>query len=303
MFTIFDNVRTNRQFAATTGLSKKQFDHLKIHYKKTEDNLFSDQLVKRELSEYLSNSEVRLFFILFFLKTYPTNDVLGVNFGMDGSTALRMIEKLAPILEHCLKEISALPARSFVDSQTMEKALAHCEQLLLDATERGVQRPVNQEKQKEVYSGKKKLHTLKNTVISNAKKVILFLGFSAPGGKYHDLTLLKKDFPEGEDWFKAFELIVDLGYVGLGNHYSVKNLKLPHKKKRKSKDNPSPVLSEEHKKENKKIGSERVPVENAIGGMKRYNFLVNRLRMKNLNLADKLVGICAGLWNFRLSIS
>lgn len=170
MFTVFDNVKSDRQFAATTGLSKKQFDHLKTHYEKSEDILLSDQLVKRELSESLTTSEVRLFFILFFLKTYPTNDVLGVNFGMDGSTAQRMVEKLAPVLEHCLKEVSVFPARSFEDSQAMEKALSHCEQLLIDATERGLQRPVNQEKQKEVYSGKKNSIPLKIRLSAMRKK-------------------------------------------------------------------------------------------------------------------------------------
>jgi len=106
-----------------------------------------------------------------------------------------------------------------------------------------------------------------------------------------------------KDWFGAFELLVDLGYKGLGNYYKSKGIQIPHKKNRKSKNNPEPKLSEKQKEENTEMARKRVVVENAIGGMKRYNFLAYPLRMKNSKLADDLISICAGLWNFKLTTS
>jgi hypothetical protein len=170
MDTIFKNVKSDRQFSATTGLSRDQFYELKNHFEITEDNYFSDQLVKKDLTTFLDTPSHRLFFILFFLKTYPTNDVLGISFGMDGTTAQRLLTRLTPILEDCLKGLAVLPARSFQDNQELNQALGHCEQLLIDATERRSQRPVNQEKQKEAYSGKKNAIPLKTRLSAMQKK-------------------------------------------------------------------------------------------------------------------------------------
>ncbi|MCB0202792.1 MAG: hypothetical protein KDI03_22200, partial [Anaerolineae bacterium] len=42
----------------------------------------------------------------------------------------------------------------------------------------------------------------------------------------------------------------------------------------------------------------RIFVENAIGGMKRYNILVERFRNHKPGFDDDAIAICAGLWNF-----
>ena len=47
--------------------------------------------------------------------------------------------------------------------------------------------------------------------------------------------------------------------------------------------------------------SVRVKVEHSIGGLKRYRFLSDRLRCRNIQLYNIAAGICAGLWNFCLT--
>ena len=61
--------------------------------------------------------------------------------------------------------------------------------LSLDATERRLQRPVNDEKQREKYSGKRKTHTDKNLLLvnENTKKVV-YLSETVEG-KMHDKKL------------------------------------------------------------------------------------------------------------------
>lgn len=106
--------------------------------------------------------------------------------------------------------------------------------------------------------------------------------------------MLSEEFPPGQDWFKNFRLRVDLGFLGLERDYVCKELLLPNKKKKKQE------LSNEQKDENKLLASERIYVEQAIGGMKRYRVLSDRLRVHDVELYNIILGVCAGLWNFYL---
>ena len=81
--------------------------------------------------------------------------------------------------------------------------------LLQDGTEREIPRPVDEEEQKEKYSGKKKKHTVKNALVISAACTILFVSptFS---GRIHDKTIADNAYsiPEG------FTLLQDSGYQG-----------------------------------------------------------------------------------------
>lgn len=116
------------------------------------------------------------------------------------------------------------------------------------------------------------------------------------------MGVLKAEFTVGQAWFKNKDLVVDLGFVGIDKHYEIKGLKIGHKRPRKSKDNPKPQLTSEQKEWNRQVSKERIYVEHAIGGMKRYRILKNRCRIKSMKLKNKIVGVCAGLWNYKLML-
>lgn len=42
-------------------------------------------------------------------------------------------------------------------------------------------------------------------------------------------------------------------------------------------------------------------VDHSIGGMKRYRILSDRLRIHDCGMYNKVVEVCAGLWNFNLT--
>lgn len=106
----------------------------------------------------------------------------------------------------------------------------------------------------------------------------MILGETVPGSQ-HDYTLLKQEFDPKVDWFASTQASVDLGYQGIQTDYlSPKHIHIPHKKPRKSKKNPDPQLSRQHKRENRRIGRVRVLVEHAMGGMKNFRVLTIRLR-------------------------
>ena len=128
---------------------------------------------------------------------------------------------------------------------------------------------------------------------------IVFLGRTFSGHN-HDYSMLKHELPPELDWFRDLEVWVDLGYQGILSDYEGELIDIPHKKPRKSKKNPHPELTEEQRAENKAVSQVRIFIEHAIGGMKRFNILVQRFRNRKHNFEDDSVGICAGLWNLNL---
>lgn len=116
-------------------------------------------------------------------------------------------------------------------------------------------------------------------------------------GRVHDYAMLKNEFdPKEGNWFENFELLVDLGFLGIKKDYAA-NVKMPTKKPRKEKKE----LTKEQKEYNKSVSQIRIKVEHSIGGLKRYRVLSDRLRMRNMARYNQTSGICAGLWNFILT--
>jgi hypothetical protein len=100
----------------------------------------------------LKSTEEKLFFVLFFIKNYPTYDVLGMNFGISRSDAFKRIALYTKALELSLKNAGHLPAESI---EQLNKLLGNEKVIIIDATEQKKNRPKNKEKQKDYYSGKK----------------------------------------------------------------------------------------------------------------------------------------------------
>jgi Helix-turn-helix of DDE superfamily endonuclease len=156
----YKDVSNERQWKATTGLSKEDFVLLRSAFAKAYEMLYEVGLqqgaenLKQEV--VLSNYEECLYFVLFQLKNGLTNDCLGVIFGMDGSSAYRNFQKYLLVLELALHQQHALPRRSFCSVEEFQKYLKGEKEITCDVTEYPIQRPANKEKQKGSYSGKKK---------------------------------------------------------------------------------------------------------------------------------------------------
>ena len=156
MSSIFLNVKTDRQFSATTGFTKIQFYDLVYEFDQTEQTLFGERLTNYQPTKVLSKVEERVFFTLYYLKVYPTFDVLGICFGMDGSTAEENLQLLQLVLEKTLQRLEMLPFRTSKEAKELKELLSIAGKIFIDATERRLQRPENQSDQLEAFSGKKK---------------------------------------------------------------------------------------------------------------------------------------------------
>jgi hypothetical protein len=306
---ILSDVRDERQLKALIGLSENQFTTILIKftdsYKELKIQCYEDshQLDKRKPGAgskgRLDTMDKKLFFILFYLKTYPTFDELGYQFGLDRSNANRQVHQLMPVLHRALEQLGVMPKRAFESVEDYKQVFDGIEKIIIDATERPHARPVDEDAQKAKYSGKRRQHTVKNTVISDTSKYIYFLGHTVDGS-IHDYALFKGEFPPDIDWFESFSILVDLGYLGIQGDYKIGEIGIPNKKPRKSKSNPSPYLTDEQKEENKALSKVRVIVEHAIGGMKIFGILRIKFRNRITNFVDDVAIVAAGLWNMKL---
>jgi hypothetical protein len=155
MYSLFSNVKTDREFSATTGLSKVEFYELVYEFEEVEAQQKAERLASAGRKEVLADGAERLFLVLYYMKTYPSFDVLGLSFGIDATTAERYVVELLPVVAKTLRKLKCLPARKAEEIARLEQLLGQTDKLLIDATERPIERPADQDEQKGKYSGKK----------------------------------------------------------------------------------------------------------------------------------------------------
>lgn len=164
---ISPKIYNERQLKAVTGTSLKQF----ITLLEVFDKLIIAQKEKNKAGKIkpdngnkgkLETSKEKLLFVLCYLKCYPTFDHLGFQFNMSGANAHTLFYGIAPIFLQSLMQLGVMPHTQFDTPEEMHRAFKKIGTLVIDVTERPVQRPQDYEIQEEHYSGKKKTHGQKH---------------------------------------------------------------------------------------------------------------------------------------------
>lgn len=286
---IYQNLRNDAHYRASTGLSLAEFDAL--------FPVFAEFYVPKPMPLYagpnspvLTDKREALFFILYYYKAYPTLQNLGLCFGFSNSAASTYLDLLKPCLKAALQQQQVLIKRVFQGQQEFDELFQGVADLFIDVTEVPVERAANQDVQKQYFSGKKKFHTVKWLLICDALKRVLFAGVCYPGHT-HDFTLFKEMFANLD--FSAFQTHVDLGFLGIKKHVTGDKISIPHKA---TKNKP---LTDQQKDENKAQASVRVVVENAIAKLKSFFIMRVENRMKIKGKMDDAFEICASLANFK----
>jgi len=243
----------------------------------------------------LRTIQLKPLFVLMYFKCYPTMDLMGLFFDLDRSNVKRNIDNLTSVLEKTLDRSLSLPKRRISTLKEFLEIIPEAKDLFIDGTERPIQRPKSQKKQKENYSGKKKAHTKKNIIISDEKNRIGYLSPTRPG-KEHDYSLFKDEF-DPRTIPKDISLWMDKGFTGIGNDYPEVAVVMP-KKKPKGKE-----LTDYEKEQNKVISGIRILSEHAIGGAKRLRIVTDKFRNKKDQFNDKVMYLACGLWNYQLEYS
>ncbi len=160
-------IRDERQMRALTGVSAEKFSVLEAAFglalADEKERAYHEGLAEGKRQRKpgagqkgkLPTVHEKLTFLLYYLKVYPTFDVLGAQFGMARSKACENVHALRPNLYKALENLGVMPHREFKTVEEFRAACDWIDDLLIDATERPHSRPVNDAKQKELYSGKK----------------------------------------------------------------------------------------------------------------------------------------------------
>ena len=153
------DLHTDREWGAATGCTQTQFEKLLVLFTAGYLELYGQPVAERqagiEVTPCLSSEKELLFFTLFSLKVALTYDVLGFVSGMDGSNAKRNQTLGLTILEHALEKAQCLPRRKFKNAAEFAEYFKQEETLIFDGVEQRVQRPNDDEAQRDCYSGKK----------------------------------------------------------------------------------------------------------------------------------------------------
>lgn len=205
---------------------------------------------------------------IFWLRHYPTQEVLGYLFGVSDSTAQRAIDRCLPLLEAAGRDTMRLPDPGRGRRQNLSTLLKDTPDVavIIDTFEQAVQRP--KKRQKRYYSGKKKRHTLKSQVaVDEETGAIVDVANSVPGPTA-DIKVLKKSklrkrLPKGVGG------LGDLAYVGIA---ALHPEGLGATGRRKPRGQPRSLADRRY---NQAFSRRRIVVEHGIGRLRRYQALTH----------------------------
>src|SRR4051812_23217121 len=112
------NIKTDRAMKSLTGLTKKEFNELSEKFAEVVEEKpkkARKRAVGAGRKHSLSGAVEKLFFILMYIKIYPTFDVIAFFYDVNRAQTCRWVAELLPKLEKVLAEKVVLPARK-IDS-------------------------------------------------------------------------------------------------------------------------------------------------------------------------------------------
>ena len=296
----YENIRTRpKQFLSVTSLFVEEFDYVLSSFSSKWRNYYRIHTIegkKRKApifnpeknTKTLPTIEEKLFFILVYLKNYSLQEMMAASFGFSQSQASKWCKVLRPLLFDTLKELHVLPNDQGEQVAPILIKLNE-NKCFQDVTERLINRPVDQDLQQDLYSGKKKAHTIKNNIITTENQYVVYLSPTVEG-TIHDKKIADQNeivFPD------EIHLFQDSGYQGFkpNNVYIVQPFKKPRNKE----------LSLMQKWFNQYVGQRRIIVEHAISGIKRLRIVKDKCRHFCQRFRHQIIDIAVGLHNLRVN--
>ena len=237
----------------------------------------------------LSTPKARLFFVLFYFKGYPLQEVMGVLFGLSQPQVCRWVGRLTPLVNAALGRELVLPARRPADLEKLLTEVPELRLLIIDGAERPIRRPRNKQRRKDDDSGKQKAPRKKNLLVSSHERRVVYLGPTAPGN-VHDKKLADES---GLTYPPDTLRLKDTGFQG---HEPLDCTPLQPKKKPRGRE-----LRPIQKTINQVISRVRVTVEHAIAGVKRCRVVADTFRHGRPGMVDQVMLAASGLHNLRVA--
>ena len=232
------------------------------------------------------STEDQLLITLEYWREYRTYFHLGNSWGVNESTAYRIVRKVENIL--IKSGLFNLPGK-----KALLESNSEIEVIVVDVSEQEIERP--KKKQKSYYSGKQGYHTLKSQVVADLaqrarcdQKSEQIICVRCEKGRVHDFRLWKES-KIGLN--KEIKILGDKGYQGIQKIHQ--NSQIPHKKKKKEK------LSKEQKKANRQLSQRRIVIEHIHRRLKIFRILSSRYRNRRRRFGLRL-NLIAGIYNYEL---
>jgi hypothetical protein len=213
-------------FKSFTGLTVHEFDDI---YDKKMAKKYTKHELKR-LSKRLNRKRKigaigRLFkldvrdkfvMLLVYYRLYITYTLAGFLFDLDQSNVCRDIQKIEGLIRECMP----IPQKIYLITRrlkTPEEVEKYFPGFIAftDCTEQQIPRPVDKERRKMYYSGKKKRHTVKNQIMVNNRGYIIHKTNHKKGKRY-DYDVYKRNRPVTP---KQVVNVIDLGYLGVEKEF------------------------------------------------------------------------------------
>ena len=247
----------------------------------------------------------RILLLLFYYRTYATQDVAAEVFGVGQTTVSRSIEQIASVVKKCVP----IPAKLYARSKRVS-TVEELEELfpglvaLVDASEQPIQRPKRKDVENSHFSGKAGRHTAKTQYTVNVHDLIIHNTRHSPR-RVHDFKVYKakrptfpKDLPSRDGSTREgkranLRTYGDRGHQGAQEVDPDVEVVLPIRCK------PSKKLTPEEREINRLQSRIRVRVENAIRRVKTHRIMGDRYR-NPLKKYDRTNDIVCGLVNQRV---
>ena len=230
---------------------------------------------KRRLAPY---QEVLL--TLVYLRHNVSHEVVGGLFGVSADTSENTFHEVVPVLK------AVCPSGRWDAQKRWKKGEptwqpSRADRLLIDSFESPICRPSDPDRQRRVYSGKKKRHTLKTQIVTDAQGEIVEVDPGHRGPKadiriYEESGVEQRypDTPKQAD--KAYQ----------NSEYPT--LQTPHKKPKGGE------LTPQQKEENRRLARQRIYVEHGVRRVKGWRIVRDEYRLA-VGLFAPIVHVVVGL--------
>src|SRR6478672_5140809 len=171
-------------FKSFTGLTVQQFDdifdkEIIKRYGRSEIQRLSKRKGnrKREIGAgrpFKLDLENRFLMLLVYYRLYITYTLAGFLFDLDQSNICRDIQKIEGLIRECIpipQKVYPITKRLKTPDEVEKNFPGFL--AFTDCTEQQIPRPIDKERRKMYYSGKKKRHTVKNQLMVNNRGYIL----------------------------------------------------------------------------------------------------------------------------------
>lgn len=223
----------------------------------------------------------KLLMTLLYLRQNTSATVVGQMFGKSADS----VEKNAlPEVLAVLKELFPASRWEAVKRHRNEKwNPEEVDKIIVDSFETPIPRPSDNDRQRRVYSGKKKRHTLKSQIYTDQKGRILDVSSGHRGPKADVKIWNETELPEE---LQEKPKVGDKAYIG-----AEKPMLTPKKKPKGGE------LSEAEKADNRRISQERIYVEHSIRKVKGYRVVRDEFRLAQ-GIFPSVVSAIVGLLQF-----